>query len=96
MDCAWLENGGGTKVAVSKLRILALERLQVKLGSCTVPGVQLIKFCSEVAERFSFGVILGLTELSPKSAFPRNFMIWLIANCRSVRVGLDSKERRRH
>ena len=90
MDSAWQENGGGIKAAVSK------ERLQVKLGSCTSRGVQLIKFCSNVAERFSLGVILGLTDLSPKSAFPRNFMIWLIANCQSVRVGLDSKERRRH
>ena len=96
VDCVWQENRGGTKAAVSKLRISALDRLHVKVGSCTRPGPQLIRLGSDVAERFSLGVILGRTELSPNSSFPRNFMIWPIANCRSVRVGLASKERRIH
>ena len=51
---------------------------------------------SVVADMLSFGVFLGRTELSPNSLFPRNFMIWPIANCLSVRVGLASKERRIH
>ena len=77
-----------------KARISSLERTQVKLGSCTVPGFQLISLVREVADRFSFGVTLGLRLLSPYSLIPLSFMIWLMAKLRSEAVELASRERR--
>ena len=44
---------------------LDLERVQVKLGSCTSPGFQVIRLVREVSDRFFLGVILGLKLLSP-------------------------------
>ena len=70
-----------------------VERPQVNEGSCTFPGAQLIKVESEVADRLSLGVILGLTELSPNSLPFLNFSTWSIANFLSEMIGLASRDR---
>ena len=73
-----------------------VERPQVNEGSCTFPGAQLIKVDSEVADRLSLGVILGLTELSPNSLPFLNFSTWSIANFLSEMIGLASRDRIKH
>ena len=65
VDCVWQENLGGLLGVSRKLWISVVERVQVKLGSCTSPGFQLIRLVREVADRFILGVILGLKLLSP-------------------------------
>jgi hypothetical protein len=49
----WQENFGGVYGVVRKPLISALERAQVKLGSCTSPFFQLISLVREAADRFS-------------------------------------------
>ena len=71
-----------------------MERLQVKLGSWTWPGFQVMSLVRELVERFSLGVILDLRLLSTIllnniAIFPLSFMIFLMAL-------LASKKRRRH
>ena len=73
-----------------------VERPQVNEGSCTFPGAQLIKVDSEVADRLSLGVILGLTELSPNSLPFLNFSTWSIANFLSEMIGLANRDRIKH
>ena len=68
----------------------------MKEGSCTFPGAQLIKEGSDVADRFSLGVILGRRELSPNSLPPLSLSTWLMANFLSEMMGLASRERIKH
>ena len=53
VDCVWQENFGGMYGVVRKPLISALERAQVKLGSCTSSFFQLISLVREVADRLS-------------------------------------------
>ena len=96
VDCVWQENFGGVYGVVRKPLISALERAQVKLCSCTLPFFQLISLVREAADRFSLGVILGLTLLSPNSSTPLRLRIWSTANCLSWRSELASRETKRH
>ena len=69
---------------------------QVKTGSSTCPGFQVISLVSFVADKFSLGVILGLTLVSPYSSLPLNFIICSTANQLSCRLELARRDRRRH
>ena len=53
---------------------------------------QLIKVVSDVADRFIFGVTLGLREMSPNSLPPLSLSTWLMAKFLSDVMGLASKE----
>ena len=72
--------------------ISAEERLQVKMGSSTSLGVQLINLVREVADRLILGVVLGLTESSPYS-LPLLFLrILSTANFLSSASELERRE----
>ena len=55
--------------------ISSLDKEQVKTGSSTCPGFQVMSLVKLVADKFSLGVTLGLTLVFPNSLLPRSFKI---------------------